>query len=143
MRQLIVIFVFVLMVVNLKGQEDYSTAENIYTTVRSYYEDGTKATEINYINNKPVGTYKFYYPDGSLMEEGEWNERHLTGNFKRYYSNGQIAQEFCYDDSGKRIGKQKYFYKSGIIQAEKLMGPPEHVIVRYSTDGKEKVYISF
>jgi antitoxin component YwqK of YwqJK toxin-antitoxin module len=118
-------------------------ADNVYTTVRSFYEDGTLASEINYVNNRPYGLYQFYYPDGTLMEEGVWNEKHLTGNFKRYYANGQLAQEFYYDEEGKRVGRQKYFYQSGSLQAEKQMGPPEHIVVRYTTDGQEKVYISF
>ena len=96
-------------------------ADNVYTTVRSFYEDGTLASEINYVNNRPYGLYQFYYPDGTLMEEGVWNEKHLTGNFKRYYANGQLAQEFYYDDEGNRVGRQKYFYQSGSLQAEKQM----------------------
>jgi antitoxin component YwqK of YwqJK toxin-antitoxin module len=125
------------------GQEIESTEDVVFSTVRSYYEDGTIASEINYVDNKPIGVYRFFYPDGTLMEEGVWNERHLTGNFKRYYSNGQLAQEFTYDESGNRIGSQKYFYQSGNIQAEKRMGPPEHIVVRYTKDGKQKIYVSF
>lgn len=117
--------------------------EKRYTTTRSYYEDGTLASEINYIDNRPIGVYRFYYPDGSLMEEGVWNDKHLTGSFKRYHSNGQLAQEFTFDENGNRVGNQKYFYQNGVIQAEKQMGPPEHFIVRYTEDGQQKVYISF
>ena len=143
MKEAISIFVFILSTLLLSGQDSTATADIFYSTVRSYYEDGTLASEINYVNNKPIGVYCFYYPDGTLMEEGIWNERHLTGSFKRYYSNGQIAQEFTYDESGNRIGSQKYFYQSGNIQAEKRMGPPEHIIVRYTKDGQQKVYVSF
>lgn len=142
MRKLIFILFCLLTSYQLFGQNS-EFIETRYTTVRSYYEDGTIATEINYINNRPLGVYRFYFPDGSLMEEGVWNDKHLTGNFKRYHSNGQLAQEFTYDEDGKRIGTQKYFYQSGDIQAEKLMGPPEHIIVRYTEDGKHKVFISF
>ena len=142
MRKLSFIFTLMFVFTSIFGQGD-TDGDNVHTTVRSYYEDGTIASEINYINNKPIGVYRFYYPDGSLMEEGVWNEKHLTGNFKRYYANGQVAQEFYYDDDGRRKGKQKYFYQSGDIQAEKQMGPPQHIVVRYTSDGKEKVYISF
>ena len=142
MKKELFIFVLLLSFLGVFAQEDTSES-TVYTTVRSYYEDGTLATEINYINNKPIGIYKFYYPDGNLMEEGVWNNKHLTGNFKRYYSNGQVAQEFYYDEDGNRIGKQKYFYQSGTIQAEKSMGPPEHIIIRYSKDGKQKIFVSF
>lgn len=142
MKKLVFIASFIIALSQLQAQEPVY-ADNVYTTVRTFYEDGTLASEINYVNNKPVGEYMFFYPDGTLMEEGVWNEKHLTGNFKRYYANGQIAQEFYYDEQGQRIGRQKYFYKSGSLQAEKQMGPPEHVIVRYTTDGKEKIYVSF
>ena len=142
MKRLLFIAFFIIALSQLHAQ-DLVYADNVYTTVRTFYEDGTLASEINYINNKPVGEYQFFYPDGTLMEEGVWNEKHLTGNFKRYYSNGQVAQEFYYDEEGKRIGRQKYFYQSGSLQAEKQMGPPEHVIVRYTTDGQEKIYVSF
>lgn len=142
MKKISFILVLFFSFIGVYGQ-DISPSNTVHTTVRSFYEDGTLASEINYINNKPVGVYRFYYPDGNMMEEGVWNEKHLTGNFKRYYSNGQVAQEFQYDDDGKRIGRQKYFYLSGDLQAEKQMGPPEHVIVRYTVDGKEKIYVSF
>jgi hypothetical protein len=142
MKKLVFILFFIFALAQVQAQEPVY-ADNVYTTVRTFYEDGTLASEINYVNNKPVGEYMFFYPDGTLMEEGVWNEKHLTGNFKRYYANGQIAQEFYYDEQGQRIGRQKYFYKSGSLQAEKQMGPPEHVIVRYTTDGKEKIYVSF
>ncbi len=143
MKQLSIIFFIFISVLSLSGQDKYYAIDHIQSTVRSYYEDGTIASEINYINNKPVGVYRFYYPDGTLMEEGVWSEKHLTGNFKRYYSNGQVAQEFYFDDEGKRTGTQIYFSQSGTIQAKKQMGPPENFIVRYTKDGKEKVYISF
>lgn len=142
MRKLCVILALVFSAVGIFGQEDAS-GDKVYTTFRSYYEDGTIASEINYVNNKPVGDYHFYYPDGTVMEEGVWSEKHLTGNFKRYYANGQVSQEFYYDKKGKRVGRQKYFYQSGDIQAEKQMGPPEHIVIRYSPEGKEKIYISF
>ena len=142
MKKISIILALLFCLSGVYGQ-DYSSSKNIHTTVRSFYEDGTLASEINYVNNKPIGVYRFYYPDGNLMEEGVWNEKHLTGNFKRYYTNGQVAQEFEYDESGQRIGRQKYFYQSGDLQAEKQMGPPEHVIVRYTVDGKEKIYVSF
>jgi antitoxin component YwqK of YwqJK toxin-antitoxin module len=142
MKRITVILVL-LFCVNIGFGQDSNSVDNVYTTFRSYYENGNLATEINYVNNLPVGEYHFYYPDGTIMEEGIWSEKHLTGNFKRYYENGQVSQEFYYDNKGNRVGKQKYFYQTGNIQAEKQMGPPEHIVIRYSTDGKEKIYISF
>ena len=141
-KQFSVIAFLLLACLSVSAQENNS-ADTVYSTVRSYYEDGTLATEINYINGKPIGVYRFYYPDGTLMEEGVWNEEHLTGSFKRYHSNGQLAQEFTYDEDGNRVGTQKYFYSNGGIQAEKQMGPPEHIIVRYTKDGQKKVFVSF
>ena len=143
MKRTISIIVILLSAMLTYGQDSSATESVLYSTVRSYYEDGTIASEINYIDHKPVGVYCFYYPDGTLMEEGIWNDRHLTGSFKRYYSNGQVAQEFTYDESGNRIGSQKYFYQSGNIEAEKSMGPPEHIIIRYTKDGQQKIYVSF
>jgi antitoxin component YwqK of YwqJK toxin-antitoxin module len=142
MKKFYFIFVFFIGMLQLSAQKDLS-AEKVYTTVRTFYEDGTLASEINYVNYKPYGVYQFYYPDGTLMEEGVWNEKHLTGSFKRYYENGQLAQDFQFDEQGNRIGQQKYFYQSGNLQAEKKMGPPTHIIVRYTTDGHQKSYISF
>ena len=138
-----VLFLFLFLPALCVQAQEREGVDTVYSTVRSFYEDGTLATEINYINGKPIGVYKFYYPNGSLMEEGVWNEEHLTGSFRRYHSNGQLAQEFTYDEDGKRIGTQKYFYTNGGIQAEKKIGPPEHIIVRYSKDGQQKVFISF
>lgn len=115
-----------------------------FTTIRVYNDEGILLSEINYVNGRPLGDYKYYYTNGQLMEEGKWDHGHQVGILKRYDKNGNICQFFNFDDRGNRVGNQLYYYSSGTIRAKKLLDVENKPvnIIRFNSEGKQKSYIT-
>lgn len=114
-----------------------------FTTLRVFNDEGILVSEINYVNGRPMGEYKYYYNNGMLMEEGRWNKGHQVGVLKRYDQNGNICQFFTFDNNGNRVGNQLYYYSSGRVRAEKLLDFENKPvkIIRFNSEGKQKSYI--
>ncbi len=140
----IILFFFFLSIGVLYAQNLESVPGKNHTTIRVYNTEGVLVSEINYINNRPLGQYKYYYNDGKLMEEGEWNQGHQVGILKRYDRNGNICQFFNFNDKGNRVGNQLYYYSSGRIRAEKLLDLESNPvkIIRFNNEGRQKSYIT-
>ena len=121
-----------------------SNPDGTYTLIRVYNDEGVILSEINYVNGRPNGEYRYYYCDGKLMEEGMWNRGHQIGILKRYDKNGNIAQFFNFDDDGNRVGNQLYFYSTGTVRAEKLLDLDNKPvkIIRFNSEGKQKSHIT-
>jgi len=140
------LFLFFLSTITLIGssQNNDIFLGDYFSMVRVYDDDGVLVSEINYINGLPTGEYRYFYQDGTIMEEGTWKNNHQVGEFKRYYKNGRLAQNFYFDNSGKRIGTQKYYYPNGSVAAEKQIGKKEgkYTIIRFTKDGKQKSFIT-
>ncbi len=111
---------------------------------KNFFPSGKVKSEIAYVNSRPNGTYKTYFENGQVEEEGSWENNRNTGGFKRYHENGQAAQDFVFNDSGKRDGKQKYFYENGqlMIEADIAAGK-EKFVKEYYEDGSIKAEKSF
>lgn len=101
-------------------------------------------SEINYIDGKPMGKYRYFYDNGNLMEEGEWHLRYQIGTLLRYNKNGSLSQKFSFDNQGLRVGEQLYFYDTGEIRVKKIIDSENSAtkIIRYQPDGRQKSYIS-
>ncbi len=109
-----------------------------------FFPSGKTKSEIEYVNSRPNGAYKTYYENGQIEEEGNWKNNRNTNNFKRYHSNGQVAQEFAFNETGKRDGKQKYFYEDGTLMIEAdIKEGKEEKVVEYNPDGSVKAEKAF
>lgn len=141
-RLLFILFSFCLS--SLQAQNPDGSSGKFFSTVREFNEEGVLISEINYIDGKPIGEYKYYYEDGTLMEQGVWHLRHQIGTLKRFDEQGNIVQFFKFDNSGNRLGNQLYFYPTGTIKATKLIFEDNMraTIIRYTLDGKQKSYIT-
>lgn len=128
----------------LCAQDPVSSSDGTFTTVRVYSDEGVLLSEINYVNGRPLGNYRYYYIDGKLMEEGIWDHGHQVGVLKRYDKNGNICQFFNFDEHGNRVGNQLYYYSSGTIRAEKLLDLDNKPvkIIRFNSEGKQKSHIT-
>lgn len=126
------------------GQDDANSSGKYYSTIREFNDEGVLISEINYVNGKPIGEYKYYYDDGTLMEQGVWNLSHQVGTLKRFDEQGNILQFFKFDESGDRLGNQFYYYQSGAIRTTKLIfeNDSPSKIIRYTLDGKQKSFIT-
>lgn len=140
----IISFIFMLNIGVLYAQNSDNSTGNSFTKVRVFNNEGILVSEINYVNNRPLGEYKYYYNDGKIMEEGEWSHGHQVGVLRRYDKNGIISQFFNFDDQGNRVGNQLYYYSSGRIRAEKVLDLENNPvkIIRFSNEGRQKSYIT-
>lgn len=140
----IISFIFFLNIGVLFAQNSDNSVSNSFTKIRVFNNEGILVSEINYVNNRPLGEYKYFYNDGQIMEEGEWSHGHQVGVLKRYDKNGNIAQFFTFDSHGNRVGNQLYYYASGRIRAEKLLDLENNPvkIIRFNNEGRQKSYIT-
>jgi len=125
-----------------QGKYNSSRKEGLWT---NFFPSGKTKSEIEYQNSRPNGAYKTYYENGQVEEQGSWKNNRNEGEFKRHYENGQVSQEFAFNPTGKRDGKQKYYYDDGtlMIEADVKEGKEEKV-VEYNPDGSlkaEKVFV--
>ena len=109
-----------------------------------FFPTGKKKSEIEYKNSRPNGSYRTYYENGQVEEEGSWKNNRNTNEFKRYYENGQVSQEFEFNTSGKRDGKQVYFYENGQVMIEAdIESGKEKFVKEFYEDGSVKAEKSF
>jgi len=125
-----------------QGKYKDSRKQGLWTM---FFPNGKTKSEISYVNSRPNGAYKTYYENGQVEEEGSWKNNRNTQDFKRYYDNGQVSQQFVFNQTGKRDGKQTYFYENGqvMIDADIKEGKEEHV-KEYYEDGSlkaDKAYV--
>jgi antitoxin component YwqK of YwqJK toxin-antitoxin module len=57
------------------------------------YEDGSKQSEGNYVNNLESGLWHYWYPNGQLQAEAEYTSGILNGTWKLYYESGKIMSD--------------------------------------------------
>lgn len=111
---------------------------------KNFFPNGKLKSEIAYVNSRPNGTYKTYFENGQVEEEGSWENNRNTGGFKRFHENGQTAQEFVFNESGKRDGKQVYFYENGQVMIEAdIEAGKEKFVKEFYEDGSIKAEKSF
>lgn len=111
---------------------------------KNFFPNGKVKSEIAYVNSRPNGTYKTYYENGQIEEEGSWENNRNTGGFKRYHENGQTSQQFTFNESGKRDGKQVYFYENGQVMIEAdIVAGKEKFVKEFYEDGSIKAEKSF
>lgn len=104
-----------------------------------FFASGKTKSEIEYVNSRPNGAYKVYFENGQIEEEGTWKNNRNTQTFKRYYENGQVSQDFAFNNSGKRDGKQTYYYENGQVMIEAdIAAGKEKFVKEYYEDGSVK-----
>jgi antitoxin component YwqK of YwqJK toxin-antitoxin module len=88
--------------------------------------------------------YKIFNKSGALIEEAFWKDGKNIGIFIRYHDNGVLAQQFNFDEQGRRVGKQKYFFKNGEerLAGRWANGEMDGRIVWYTEEGEIESSIS-
>jgi antitoxin component YwqK of YwqJK toxin-antitoxin module len=107
---------------------------------KEYYPNENLKSAITYDNNRPNGYAKMYHDNGKIKEEGMWKNNRWVGDYKLYYDNGQVQQAFSFDATGKRAGKQTYFYENGqtMIEGNWDGGKEAGVVTEYYDNGDKK-----
>ena len=88
--------------------------------------------------------YKIFNKSGALMEEAFWKDGKNIGIFIRYHDNGVLAQQFNFDEQGRWVGKQKYFFENGEerLAGRWANGKMDGRIVWYTEEGEIQSSIS-
>src|ERR1041385_6947816 len=68
----------------------------------SYYPDGKKFTEGNYLNNMKVGTWNKWYESGNKGQEINYSNGKLDGISKTWHKNGTLLSQIKYEN-GKEV----------------------------------------
>jgi antitoxin component YwqK of YwqJK toxin-antitoxin module len=124
-----------------QGKYSNSRKQGIWT---KFFASGKTKSEIEYKNSRPNGAYRTYFENGQIEEEGNWKNNRNTNDFKRYYENGQVSQNFAFNNTGKRDGKQTYYYESGQVMIEAdIESGKEKFVKEFYEDGSVKAEKSF
>ena len=124
-----------------QGKYKNSRKQGLWT---KFFPSGKTKSEIEYKNSRPNGSYKTYFENGQVEEEGDWKNNRNTNDFKRYYENGQVSQQFAFNTSGKRDGKQTYFYENGQVMIEAdIEAGKEKFVKEFYEDGSIKAEKNF
>lgn len=124
-----------------QGNFQNSKKQGLWT---KFFPTGKTESEIEYKNSRPNGSYKTYYENGQIQEEGAWKNNRNTNDYKRYYENGQVSQQFAFNTSGKRDGKQVYFYENGQVMIEAdIEAGKEKSVKEFYEDGSIKAKKAF
>ncbi len=132
---------------NLPNYEENQVVEEGYyaddrkTGKWTYYYSNSKVKQVlTYSNNRPDGHAIFYYKNGNIKEEGTWKNNTWIGNYTYYYENGKVRNDWNYNESGQRVGIQKYYYENGqlMVEGEWLNGKESGKVTEYHVDGSVK-----
>jgi len=123
------------------GKYANSRKQGLWT---KFFPSGKTKSEIEYKNSRPNGAYRTYFENGQIEEEGSWKNNRNTSDFKRYYENGQVSQQFAFNPTGKRDGRQTYFYENGQVMIEAdIEAGKEKFVKEFYEDGSIKAEKSF
>ena len=67
----------------------------------TWYENGERQSDGEYIDNKRVGRWQQWYPTGTLKEDAFFDKGMYQGAFKDYHENGQLRSEGHYKGTSK------------------------------------------
>ncbi len=124
-----------------QGKYANSRKQGIWT---KFFASGKTKSEIEYKNSRPNGAYRTYFENGQIEEEGNWKNNRNTSDFKRYYENGQVSQNFAFNNTGKRDGRQTYFYENGQVMIEAdIEAGKEKFVKEFYEDGSVKAEKNF
>jgi antitoxin component YwqK of YwqJK toxin-antitoxin module len=124
-----------------QGKYANSRKQGLWT---KFFSSGKTKSEIEYKNSRPNGAYRTYFENGQIEEEGSWKNNRNTSNFKRYYENGQVSQQFAFNPTGKRDGRQIYFYENGQVMIEAdIEAGKEKFVKEFYEDGSIKAEKNF
>ena len=106
-------------------------------TAESYYENGKKASSIDYWQGRKQGFYKKWFADGRLSFSSRYKNGKRQGLTSTWWKNGNLRSESNYD-KGVPHGLQKQWYVSGakFKQMNLVYGQEEGLQQSWRENGK-------
>ena len=80
--------------------------------IESFYPDGNKRMEGQYIGGKKNGTWRAWYENGQLQKEENYVDNLMEGKQSYWYKRGKIKKEAWYK-AGKLHGKESMWDGEG------------------------------
>lgn len=83
---------------------------------RTYYDDGTLQSAVNYQNGMIQGLAYFYYDTrDKIMAEINYDNDKIEGDYLLYYENGSRKAKIEYED-GVKSGKAEFYHPNGNLR---------------------------
>jgi len=108
-------------------------------TWRYWYEDGSRAQEVRYVNNVFDGLEIEWFENGQKKSEVTWSKGALHGVWVTWYPNGQKEGEVVYTQ-GKKNGCETMWYENGQMYSKGQWknGVQEGFWIAWEATGKKK-----
>jgi len=91
--------------------------KNETAKIKSYFDNGKVARDLEYKNGDLVNTYKEYYYSGQIENTMQFVANEYDGNDVEYYQNGNIRSEHQYQ-MGVLQGLTKNYHENGKLKEE-------------------------
>ena len=92
---------------------------DLVNTYKAYYYSGQLENDMQFIDDEYNGTDIEYYPDGKVKSKKEYQIGILQGLTKNYHKNGNIKEEINYKN-GSKSGEAKYYNEDGKLIKKEL-----------------------
>ena len=96
-----------------KGNYLHEKKEGLWT----YFSDGTRIAEEQFVRGKKNGLCHKYYPSGEILESSEWKDDKLEGKYRAFYPSGKPYLE-CFYSHNQRNGRCFSYFPSGFTEVE-------------------------
>lgn len=106
--------------------------------VKTFYADGAKAMEFNWVNNLYEGVQKLYFSNGKLAEERTFKKGMCDGLYNRWNEDGSKLEESFYKDDMLQGMRKEYDKKGNLLSATNFIDGLQHGKMQI-TDGTGKM----
>ncbi|WP_282122765.1 tetratricopeptide repeat protein [Algibacter mikhailovii] len=103
---------------NLARELEFNKGD-LTNTYRKFYYSGQLESKITFIDNEIDGATLEYYPNGNLKSEKNYQMGVLQGITKNYYENGKLKNETKYRN-GAKTGEANYYSLKGNLERKEF-----------------------
>jgi len=104
---------------------------------QAYYQMGSLAYKVNYINNKRDGILTWYDKKGNILSKTHYKMGKIVGKNISYFKNGHIKQSVMYVNDEKEGLQKEYFSNNQLASVVPFFhGKKEGLQKEYTIDGK-------
>jgi len=116
----------------------------IHGLFQSWYSNGQKCREENYVNGKKHGLQREWYDNGNKFSKLSFVNDKRHGLQTKWYSNGQKGLEYNYVDGKKHGFQQNWFSYGQKSKEENYVNGKKHGLQReYFSDGNLSYELNF
>lgn len=117
--------------------------QNGTATVKTFYPDGAKAMEFNWLNNLHEGNQKLYFSNGKLAEERGFKKGMYDGVYNRWNEDGSKLEESFFKNDMLQDTRKEYDKKGNLLSSAHYIDGMRHgkmLLIDGSGKMKEVLY---